>query len=271
MSDLLARVTDPKATPFERLVRLMAILRSEQGCNWDRQQTHESLVPYLIEETYEVVEAVQSGNMADLSEELGDLLCQIVFHAQLAAERGDFNIDDVAQAIVDKLIHRHPHVFGERQELSPGQVRDQWEKIKSESGERPSALEGLPKSMPALTMAFRIGEKAGGLGFDWTTAKEVIAKLREELDEIEAAMDTADTDNHAALADEVGDLLFAASSLARKLRVDPESALKRALEKFRRRFETLQENVRSGRGSFDRYSLEELEEMWQTLKKDTEQ
>ena len=268
MSQLLARVNDPRLRPFERLVTLMEILRSPQGCNWDRKQTHESLVPYLVEETYEVVESITAGRVAELREELGDLLVQVVFHAQLARERGDFTIDDVVTAIVEKLIHRHPHVFGERKDLEPDEVRDQWEKIKTDSGGKGSVLEGLPRSMPALTMAFRMGEKAGGVGFDWESPREVIAKLREELDEIEAVLDSESPPDGQAMADEIGDLLFAAASLARKAGVDPESALKRALDKFRERFTRLERQVRRERGAFDDYTLDELETIWQRVKHD---
>jgi len=162
MTNLHTRIDDPKLTPFERLTLVMEILRSPEGCNWDRQQTHQSLLPYLIEEAYEVVEVIESGRMEDLKEELGDLLTQIVFHAQLASERGEFTANDAVDRVVEKLIHRHPHVFGERKELNPKEVRDQWEKIKTSSGEKPSVLGGLPRTMPALTMAFRMGEKAGG-------------------------------------------------------------------------------------------------------------
>ncbi|MBU0983717.1 MAG: MazG family protein, partial [candidate division Zixibacteria bacterium] len=157
MSESRARLENDELTPFERLVEVMAILRAPGGCAWDRAQDHRSLLPYLIEESYEVIEAVESGSDGELKEELGDLLCQVVFHAQLAREREAFTIDDAATAIVDKLIRRHPHVFGDRADLDPQQVRDQWERIKTESGEKDSVLGGLPASMPALTQAYRMG------------------------------------------------------------------------------------------------------------------
>lgn len=266
MDNLKARIEDPKLTPFERLTLVMAILRSPEGCNWDRQQTHQSLLPYLIEEAYEVVEVIESGRMGDLKEELGDLLTQIVFHAQLASERGEFTANDAVDRVVEKLVHRHPHVFGERKELNPKEVRDQWEQIKTNSGEKPSVLGGVPKTMPALTMAFRMGEKAGGVGFDWTSARDVVLKIKEELAECEAELGSQPHPDKERLADEIGDLLFATASFARKLEIEPEIALRRALEKFRSRFTRLEDTVRSqGRGMAE-CSLDELEAIWQQVK-----
>jgi len=263
MSDSKARLFDKSLPAWERLKLLMAILRSPEGCSWDRKQDHRSLLPYLIEEAYEVAEAIENGRPDELKEELGDLMCQVVFHGQLASEQGHFETDEALESIIAKLIKRHPHVFGERNELSPNEVRDQWEKIKIESGEKKSVLNGLPRSMPALTMAFRIGEKAGGVGFDWKEARDILDKLDEETSEIKEAIDTGDKER---MADEIGDLLFVTSSLARKLEIDPERALKAALEKFRSRFEKLEASVKaSGRG-FSEYSLEELEEIWQSVK-----
>ena len=263
MSDLRSKLSDKGLTPWERLKLVMAILRSEQGCSWDRKQTHQSLLPYLIEECYEVVEAVRAGGDDLLKDELGDLLCQIVFHAQLAAERKEFNADDVANHIAEKLIRRHPHVFGDRAELNPQEVRDLWERRKLESGEKEDLLGGLPASMPALTMAFRIGEKAGGVGFDWRQAEDVIAKLEEEIAELRSAL--ADGDR-ADLDEEIGDLLFATASLARKIDIEPETALKKALDKFRVRFARMQEIISHNGKSMPDLSLEELEEIWQQVK-----
>jgi tetrapyrrole methylase family protein / MazG family protein len=263
MDDLKARLDDPALTPFERLVLVLRILRSEQGCAWDRKQTHKSLQPYLIEEAYEVIEAIENEDFEDLKEELGDLLCQIAFHGQLASERGHFATEDAVNHIVGKLIKRHPHVFGERRDLDPDQVRDQWEQIKIGSGEKKSVLGGLPGSMPALMMAFRVGEKAAGVGFDWHHAPEVLEKVSEEISEIRAEMGRGDK---GALEDEIGDLLFATASLARKLDIDPERALKRALEKFRARFALLEDEVRQSQRPFGAYTLDELEAIWQRVK-----
>jgi MazG family protein len=263
MSDKIKQILENNLAPFQRLVAIMALLRSEQGCAWDRKQTHQSLLPYLIEEAYETAEAIESGDMPHLKEELGDLMIQIVFHAQIASERGDFDLDDSINTVNEKLIRRHPHVFDKKADLAPQEVRDQWERIKVESGEKKSVLGGLPRSMPALLMAFRIGEKAGGVGFDWKAPADVIAKLDEEIGEIRAEIDS---ENKEAIADEIGDLLFATASLARKVGVDPELALKKALAKFTRRFEKLEEWVRNESGSFGGYSLEQLEEIWQRVK-----
>ncbi|UCG63116.1 MAG: nucleoside triphosphate pyrophosphohydrolase [Candidatus Zixiibacteriota bacterium] len=263
MSDFNRNLEDSKLSPFERLVAIMEVLRSEDGCAWDKKQTHKSLLPYLIEETYETVEAIEKGDPQMLCEELGDLMCQVAFHAQLGRETGVFDINDALNRINDKLIRRHPHIFGEKKELNPQQVRDQWEKIKVESGEKESVLSGLPKSMPALLMAYRMGEKAGGVGFDWSNASEVLEKIDEELAEIRR--ETAGNDKDK-LADEIGDLLFAVSSLARKLQIDPEQALKRALAKFKERFSRLEEAVNGSGRKFDDFSLDELESIWQKIK-----
>jgi tetrapyrrole methylase family protein / MazG family protein len=167
MKDLKDRVYDPALTPFERLTVLMDILRSPQGCAWDRKQTHQSLLPYLIEETYEVVEVIESGRLSELAEELGDLLTQIVFHAQLANERGEFEINDAVNTVVDKLVNRHPHVFGERKDLKTSGGPRPMGKIKTSSAKKTLSSAASRAPCPALTAAFRLGEKAGGVGFDW--------------------------------------------------------------------------------------------------------
>jgi len=256
-------VLDRTRPPFERLVKLFAVLRGPGGCAWDRKQTHQSLLPYLIEEAYEVVEAIESGDGDELKEELGDLLVQVIFHAQLAAEADRFTIDEAITAVVDKLIARHPHVFGEQKDLSPGQVRDQWEQIKVDSGEKKYVLSGVPTSMPALNMAFRVGEKAGGVGFDWHHADDVVAKLEEEIGEIRRSLREGDREG---TAEEIGDLLFATASLARKLDIDPERTLKKALAKFIERFQRLEDRVNESGRRFKDYSLDELEEIWQSIK-----
>ncbi len=265
MTEPKARLPEEDLPSWEGLKIVMAALRAPGGCAWDRKQTHQSLLPYLIEETYEVVEAIEDGGAKQLKEELGDLLCQIVFHAQIADERGEFNADDVADAISDKLIRRHPHVFGAPEELDPQQVRDRWEQRKIESGEKKELLGGLPSSMPALTMAFRIGEKAAGVGFDWNRAADVIAKLDEEIAEIRQALED---NNRDRLADEIGDLLFATASLSRKLGIEPETALKRALQKFRRRFGRMEEEVRRRGHNLHELPLDDLEAVWQNIKGD---
>lgn len=250
-------------TPFKRLREIMAVLRSPGGCNWDRKQTHKSLLPYLIEETYEVVEAIEEGSPDDLREELGDLLCQIMFHARIAEENGQFNVDDSIDSINKKLIDRHPHVFGEKKDLNPQEVRDQWEKVKIESGEKKSVINGIPKSAPALVKGFRFGEKAAGVGFDWENADDVLDKIKEEIAEIETAMPDNNKDR---IEDEIGDLLFAVSSLARKLDINPEQALNRTLQKFSKRFNHIEDKVRESGNHWDDYNLEQLEAWWQEAK-----
>jgi tetrapyrrole methylase family protein/MazG family protein len=256
-------VSDSK-DPFHKLCQIMAVLRSPEGCAWDRKQTHKSLLPYLIEETYEVVEAIEKENFEELREELGDLLCQIVFHAQLAEESGEFTINDSIDVINKKLISRHPHVFGRKKDLNPQEVRDQWERIKLESGEKDSVISGIPPSAPALVKAFRMGEKAGGVGFDWNAASDVLEKIKEETDEIASEIDTGD---RARLTDEIGDLLFAVSSMARKLEIDPEQALNKTLDKFAARFAYIEKKVKESGRNFGDFTLEELERFWQEAKR----
>lgn len=269
MTDLRARVLDPKLTPFEQLCTLMAILRSSEGCKWDRAQTHRTLLPYLIEETYEVVDAVEAEDFPALKEELGDLLLQVVFHAQLASEAGKFKVDAAIETITQKLLDRHPHVFGERRNLQPEQVRDQWEKIKTNSGEKESVLSGLPKAMPALTMAFRIGEKAAGVGFDWKSSAEALDKVSEELAEVSRELSARKPDRKEGLSNEIGDLLFAVASVARLEGIDPETALRGALTKFRDRFERMEARLTEGGKTLDQYCLDEMEAVWQKIKNDT--
>ncbi len=252
-----------KQSPFNRLREIMAILRSPGGCNWDRKQTHKSLLPYLVEETYEVVEAIENEDMTLLREELGDLLIQIIFHARIAEEAGQFDVDDAIGDINAKLIARHPHVFGEKKELKPQEVRDQWEKIKINSGEKKSVINGIPKSAPALIKAFRFGEKAGGVGFDWKKADDIMDKVHEEVAEIEEELPSGDT---ARLETEIGDLLFVVASLARKLDINPEQALNKTLKKFTERFNYIEEKVRQSGKRFEDFTFDELEAWWQEAK-----
>ncbi len=252
-----------KISPFNRLREIMAILRAPGGCNWDRKQTHKSLLPYLIEETYEVVEAIEKEDDDLLREELGDLLIQIIFHAQIADEAGKFNVDDSINDINQKLINRHPHVFGDKKDLNPQDVRDQWEKIKISSGEKESVINGIPGSAPALIKAFRFGEKAGGVGFDWKKASDVLDKVKEEVGEIEVELKSAD---NAKIETEIGDLLFAVASLARKLDINPEQALNKTLDKFKKRFNYIEAQVKKSGRPFADFTLDELESFWQQAK-----
>lgn len=251
-------------TPFNRLREIMATLRAPGGCAWDRKQTHKSLLPYLIEETYEVVEAIESENPDDLCEELGDLMCQIAFHCQIAEELKEFTFDDSINSINEKLINRHPHIFGEKKDLKPQEVRDQWEKIKIESGEKDSVISGIPKSAPALVKAFRFGEKAAGVGFDWEKASDVMDKVKEEIGELDIELQA---NNQQNLEDEIGDLLFAISSLARQHEINPEQALNKTLDKFAKRFEYIEKKVKQSGKPFDAYTLDQLETWWQEAKR----
>jgi tetrapyrrole methylase family protein/MazG family protein len=266
LEDIKRKILDSKTPPFERLVLTMAYLRSEKGCAWDKKQTHESLVPYLIEEAHELVEAIESEDADKIKEELGDLLCQIVFHSQIAAEKKSFDINDSIGSITEKLIERHPHIFKEEKELDPLEVREQWEKIKlkKREGDRVSALSGLPKGMPALLMAFRMGEKAGGVGFDWKNSRDVFLKIEEEVNEIAKEMESADKNR---LEEEVGDLLFAVASFARKSGVDPEAALRQALKKFQERFEKMEIEVDSQNKKLYNLRPEELDQYWELVKR----
>lgn len=255
--------------PFQRLVELMRILRSPGGCAWDAKQTHESLIPYLIEETYEVIDALESlgdkpGNYAQLREELGDFLTQFVFHGLLAEEAGGFTVDEVITTLTDKLIRRHPHVFAEvAAPDDPAEVRKIWEKQKlkerNSSGQRKRLLEGVPTSMPALTRAYRLGEKAAGVGFDWPEVAPLVEKIDEELAELKVEIAAGDKTKSA---EEIGDLLFVVASLARKMGINPERSLHQSLRKFTERFTYIEERVISSGRSWDDFTLEELESWW---------
>ncbi len=258
---------------FERLVGLMRRLRAEDGCAWDREQTLESLRPFVIEETYEVVDAIDRGDPAALRDELGDFLLEAVFLAQIGAERGDFDIGDSLRAICGKLVRRHPHVFGERagdgRSPDAGEVKRQWEKIKAEeqrtAGRAPSLLGSIPDSLPALLRAYRLGRRAATVGFDWSDAAGVEAKVTEELAELAEARAGGSA---ADVEEELGDLLFAVANLARHLDVDPESALRAANRKFSERFAALEARLR-GRGVEPRdATLEEMEAEWRRIKRD---
>jgi len=253
-----------KLPSLQRLQAIMARLRSADGCQWDRAQTHKSLLPYLIEETYEVVETIESGQMPQLREELGDLLVQVYFHAQLAAERDDFTIDDIASDSCDKLVRRHPHVFGEKKDLNPEQVRDQWERIKVDSREKESVLAGVPKTMPALLLAYRVGEKAAGVGFDWKNPRDIFDKIKEEIGEFEVEFDSAKRDG---MVHELGDLIFALVNLARRIGVDPEYALRKTVGRFIERFEYIEKSLKEQGRSFSETTLEEMELLWQQAKR----
>ena len=254
---------------FERLVALMARLRAPGGCPWDREQTFDSIKPYTIEETYEVLDAIDRCDWRGLAEELGDFMLQAVFYAQMAKDEGRFSIDDSLDAICEKLIRRHPHVFGDARANTADDVKTRWDQIKTEEkkqrGEEPKTLlASVPRNMPALVEAQQIASKAAGAGFDWDNIEQVIAKLHEELDELRRARDAS---NPAEIEDELGDMLFVIVNIARFLKVDPEQALRRTNAKFRRRFGYVEEQL-AGRGrTLAESNIDEMEELWQEAKR----
>jgi len=242
----------------------MRRLLAPDGCPWDREQTLVTLKPFLLEETYEVLDALEHGSPADHCEELGDLLMQIVFQAELRTGEGAFTIDDVVKAIADKLVRRHPHVFGEVKLDTAGQVLDQWAKLKEKEKPR-RTLDGVPRALPALLRAQRLSERAAQVGFDWPDVAGARAKVDEELGEIDRARVAGVRDE---LEHEIGDLLFAAVSLARKLEVDPETALRKTVDRFQRRFEYIEDRL-SERGKKPRDSdLAEMDALWDEAKRD---
>jgi MazG family protein len=252
---------------FERLLDIMRSLRGPSGCPWDREQTATSLKPHLIEEAYEVLEAIESGQAEALREELGDLLLQVVFHAEIAAERGDFAMGDVLAALVDKLISRHPHVFGDRSVATSGEALAQWEVIKQREAEargRPrSVIDGVPRALPALLRAQRVQSKAARVNFDWPDARAAWAKVDEEIQETAAALRAGDRDR---LQEELGDALFSLVNVARLSALDAEDVLQKAIDKFRRRFTTMENRLVAGGMSIADASSEELERSWEAVK-----
>ncbi len=253
---------------FGKLVEIMDELRDPGGCPWDREQDWESLRGYLLEECHEALEALDTGDREGLCEELGDLLLQIVFLSRLAQEEGALTARDVVRGIVEKMIRRHPHVFGGERVADSDEVLRNWERIKeqekAERGEhRRGVLDGLPPGLPALVRAQRLGEKAARVGFDWTEPGQVLAKIREELQELQTAVDA---DDRRAAREEVGDLLFATAMLARKLNHDPEAALASANRKFMRRFQAIESRVAASDASMGSLGLQRLEELWDEVK-----
>lgn len=246
---------------FHQIMTIMRRLRAPGGCPWDAEQTHESLKRYLLEESYEVLEAIDNGSDELLKEELGDLLLQPVFHAAIAEERGAFTMDDVLATLADKLIRRHPHVFG-YQEIKDSEAQiANWEKIKKEEkgDERRSALSGIPPHLPALMKAHKISEKASRVGFDWEHVDQVMAKVIEELHEFEEAMEQGRQDRMEA---ELGDLLFAIVNLGRFLSLDPEEALRKTIARFQNRFSHIEDRLHATGRHLQDASLDEMEALW---------
>jgi len=250
------------AGSLERLTGIMSTLRQPGGCPWDREQTPASLKPYVIEEAYEVIEAVDGGDPRKLCEELGDLLLQVVFQAQIAAERGEFDIEDVIRGISDKLVHRHPHVFGDARLTTAAEVTHHWEALKrEEKGGRVSILEGVPRNMPALAYSQALQERAARVGFDWPDVEGVVEKVAEEARELKEAAATE------RKAEEFGDLLFALVNLARRTGIDAEDALRRTGQRFKARFGYLEGACRERSVPVDSLSLEEMDRLWEEAKR----
>jgi tetrapyrrole methylase family protein/MazG family protein len=260
-------MTQSPGALFERLLDIMHRLRGPAGCPWDREQTATSLKPFLIEEAYEVLEAIESGEPGPLREELGDLVLQVVFHAEIAAERGAFGISEVLAGIGDKMIRRHPHVFGEARVDTTRDVLTQWEALKQRElatqGQPRSVIGGVPRALPALLRAQRVQDKAARVNFDWPDARAAWTKVEEEVGEVAAALGDGSRD---ALQEELGDLLFSLVNVARLSAIDAEDALQRAIEKFRRRFTTMEDELIARGKSVASVSSEELQQCWEAVK-----
>lgn len=282
----LGRFAEMPESQFPKLVELMSRLRGPNGCPWDRQQTYDTIKPYLLEETYEVVDAIGHRDWEELANELGDLLLQIVFFAQMAAEDQHFTIEDVIERIHTKMVRRHPHVFGETKAETPADVIRNWEVLKAEEkrqrlAERgvsfqppDSVLEGIPSNIPALLEAYQLGTRASHVGFDWPRWEDLLDKLQEEIAELKAVAGenppgpAATAAAHSRLEDEVGDLLFTAVNIARFLRVEPESALRRTNQKFRRRFQWIETELQKTGKSPREATLAEMDALWERSKEE---
>lgn len=253
---------------IDKLLEVMAALRDPQdGCPWDLQQNFASVAPYTVEEAYEVADAIERQDIAGLRDELGDLLFQIVFHAQMAEEAGEFNFDDVATAITDKMLRRHPHVFGSEEQRKAGPEAGSWEKIKASErvvDDDKSAVAGVAKALPALKRAEKLGGRASTVGFDWPDRKGVREKIREELAELEEAVGERDSEH---INEEFGDLLFAVVNMARHLGVDPETSLTAANYKFEKRFRDMEQAVNASGDKLQEMSLESLDKEWRAAKR----
>ncbi len=248
---------------FEQLVSLMRKLRSKKGCPWDRTQTHRSLLPYLLEEAYEVLDSVEKKDDLKLKEELGDLLLQIVFHSEIAREENRFDIYEVIGNLREKLIQRHPHVFKKKKKLSSTQVIKNWEHIKLATSNNKSVLSGIPEKLPALLKAYRVGEKVSRYGFDWQRKGDILPKLKEELREFEKAYRRK---NRKRIEEEFGDIFFTLVNLSRHLKINPELALGRTVQKFIRRFNYIEEELSRNKKSLRETSLKELDNLWEKSK-----
>ena len=273
-------MTETAGTSFDRLVTIMRALRAPDGCPWDREQTLASLRPFVLEETYEVLEAIEGGSPAALCEELGDYLYEAAFLAQISEESGDFSIADAIDAICDKLVRRHPHVFARQRgddSITSTEVIERWEIMKAREraaeGRDPvrpkTTLSGVPKTLPALLRAYEISARAAAVGFDWTRAEDVLDKIEEEVAEVRHEVESGATGHLSRAEEEMGDLLFAIANLSRKLGIEPEAALRRANEKFTQRFDALEQAFATRGRSLQDATLTEMEDEWQRLKRDS--
>ena len=253
-----------KTNNLSRLLQIVARLRGPGGCPWDIEQTHQSIRHNLIEECYEALEAIDSGDMDAFQDELGDLLMQIVFHAQMASEEGHFTFDDVAGSIADKLVRRHPHVFGENQLRTSDQVLKQWEEIKKKENNSNSVLNELPKCLPALLKADKIQRKVARVGFDWKSIDDVLKKMQEELSELKIAIAQK---RKASIQEEIGDLLFSVVNLARHKQLQAEDLLNQSTNKFVSRFQQLEKEVLKTQKRFETCTPDELDKIWEKVKK----
>src|SRR6266705_273310 len=266
LSNLSSAALNSQPSTFNKLCKIVAKLRGPGGCPWDREQTHESLLPTTIEEAYEVAEAARAKHDAHFREELGDLLLLIVMHAEIAREAGRFDMDDVIHDVSDKLVRRHPHVFGTSDARDSGAVLKQWEAIKREEKKADSHyLASLPKALPALMRAQKAQSKAARVNFDWTEMRDVVAKVEEELCEMKEAIAARD---RARIEDEIGDMLFAVVNLARKCKIDAESALQGGTDKFVTRFNQLEDEVKARGKELGDLGLSEMDEIWNRIKND---
>ena len=265
----------PDLSRIDALLAIMARLRDpEGGCPWDLEQNFETIAPYTIEEAYEVADAIEQGDMAELRDELGDLLFQVVFHARMAEELKAFDFNDVVRAICEKMIRRHPHVFGDEEQREAGAVKGRWEEIKAEEKaakqkKLESILDDVPLSLPALTRAVKLQNRAARVGFDWPDTSLVIDKLNEEM--LELSTELAQGGDADRIEDEMGDLLFVYANLARHLKVDPEKALRRANAKFRRRFGRIEEKLAAEGRKPEDSTLEEMDALWDEAKREERQ
>lgn len=246
---------------FNKLLKVMKKLRSRNGCPWDKEQNEKTIIPYLIEETYEVVDSINKENPALIKEELGDLLLQIVFLSQMASEKKEFTINDVTDSIVRKLIRRHPHVFGNTRVSGPGEVIRNWEEIKNSEKETESILDSVPQSMPGLLRAKRVQEKASRVGFKWKEIKDVEKKINEEFLEFREALKSGEN-----IEEEFGDLLFSLVTLSEFLKIDSEQAVHKTTDKFIKRFKYIEQKIKAENKKFKSLKLEELEKLWNEAK-----